>query len=421
MSSYMTSKAVIFLRNIPSAIKSLSWKRDPSIVLFGAWFGEKFADNSRFLYQYLSNNREELGLSHVVWVTNNKSVLEKLRGKGYEAYLMESEESKAFHKKAKYHIICNSHKTQKKIDSNGEIQMISGDILDDLSYGAVRINLWHGIGGPKAVGLKSNSYKEKRAKHPVISSIYEFMIHHSKNYQRFFRDRNGWAFCYRLAPSDTEMKAICDDHGCSESMCIHTNYPRNCECLQLFEEEQLLIEKMRNYDSVILYLPTFRSEAAYKQENIAAELRDFLSDNKVLWIEKPHSAAVSYSCVTSEINVVRLNADFDINVLMPYITILITDYSSVRMDAVYHRKPVFYYVPDFQEYKEGSNGFLDDPEKLMCGPILYTTNELRDSLVKFIKNPEKAKTEDYEKIRAMYWHENDDLAGIWQKILSATS
>lgn len=421
MISYIVNKAGIPFINICSAVRSLSWKRDSSIALFGAWFGEKFADNTRYLYQHLSEHKSKYGLSHVVWVTKNESVLKELHMMGYEAYLMDSEESIYYHKKAKYHIICNYSKTQRRIDSQGRIQEINGDILDDYSYGAVRINLWHGIGGPKAVGLKSNNYLAKKKKHPFICAINEFLIYHSSIFQRLFRDRNGWAWCYRIAPSDTEMKAICDDHGCPEFLCIHTNYPRNCICPKLLTAEQQLIIKMQEYNATILYLPTFRSSSEFVQENISKQLEGFLNDKNVLWIEKPHSAAITYSNVLNSSNVVKLDSNFDINVLMPYITILITDYSSARMDAVYHRKPVFYYVPDFQEYKEGANGFLDDPEKLMCGPILFSISELKESLEKYIGDPEKAKTEQYERIRALYWNESDDLEEIWRKIVSCTT
>ena len=57
-------------------------------VLVGAWMGDKFADNSRFLFQYLSNHKKELNINHVVWATRSRQVLELLESYGYECVLI---------------------------------------------------------------------------------------------------------------------------------------------------------------------------------------------------------------------------------------------------------------------------------------------------------------------------------------------
>ena len=101
-------KVMVFIYNIGMAFTSLFWKKDKNAVLIGSWFGEKFADNSRFLFQYLSDNKKELGLSHVGWVTRSEQVFNELSDMGYEVYMMDSRESIQFHKKALYHIICDS-------------------------------------------------------------------------------------------------------------------------------------------------------------------------------------------------------------------------------------------------------------------------------------------------------------------------
>ncbi len=49
--------------------------------------GEKFADNSRFLFQYLHQEKQELLLKRVIWVTRNKNLKDELSEMGYEVYL----------------------------------------------------------------------------------------------------------------------------------------------------------------------------------------------------------------------------------------------------------------------------------------------------------------------------------------------
>ena len=46
-------KITVIFENFWMFTRSLMWKRDDSIVLIGAWFGNKFADNSRYLFQML--------------------------------------------------------------------------------------------------------------------------------------------------------------------------------------------------------------------------------------------------------------------------------------------------------------------------------------------------------------------------------
>ena len=45
--------------NLKYLLSSLFWLKDKRIILFGGWFGERFADNTRFLFQYLSDNKKK--------------------------------------------------------------------------------------------------------------------------------------------------------------------------------------------------------------------------------------------------------------------------------------------------------------------------------------------------------------------------
>lgn len=417
---HISSKITIPFINTILFTRSLFWKRDPSIVLFGSWFGEKFADNSRYLFQYLSEHKNELGLTHVVWVTSNPDVFESVKAMGYEVYMMNSKESISYHKKAKYHIICNSQKKQVRKDNNGKKHYLDGDILDIYSYGAIRINLWHGLGVLKACALRTNSYINRKKSHPHLYSFYEFLLKHSRIYNLFFKELGGWGRHYRIAPSHAEIENICSDYGCPESLCILTNYPRNAQIPHLLPNEEKILDKMTKYKAIILWLPTFRTNPTYHQEDLSVCFKSFLIENCILWIEKPHTASFPDSESETSPNVIRLPHEFDINVLLPYVSVLITDYSSVFMDIMYHNRPVVFYIPDFENYKKGHNGFANDPEMFMCGPKCYTTSQLQEAVKKSLLHPEDAKSPNYEYVRDLYWSTRKDLSGIWQDILSST-
>ena len=95
------------LQNIATAIYTIFNRRDKKTIIVGAWMGSKFADNSRYLYQYLYKNKKELGLNNVIWVTRNRDVNVMLNNSGYKSCLIGTKESKYWHLKAGCHVLCN--------------------------------------------------------------------------------------------------------------------------------------------------------------------------------------------------------------------------------------------------------------------------------------------------------------------------
>lgn len=125
-------------------ILNLFIQRDQSVILIGSWMGEKFADNSRFLFQFLHQEKEVLAIKRVIWVTRNKDLKAELTNMGYEVYLCGTLKSFYWHLRSGVHILCNAI----YVLQNGRFQP---DLDTSLSFGAKRIQLWHGI-AIKSVG-----------------------------------------------------------------------------------------------------------------------------------------------------------------------------------------------------------------------------------------------------------------------------
>ena len=154
----------VWIQNLCIFLLNLFIWRSKQIWLFGSWMGEKFADNSRFLFQYIDENKKTFGIKKVIWVTKNPDVLNELRLHGYECYLFNSKKSFYYHIKSGVHVICNSSASKR----------FCNDIRTNLSFGAKKIQLWHGV-GIKAVGnLKSSSRLGK------ISSFSLFLQRYGK-------------------------------------------------------------------------------------------------------------------------------------------------------------------------------------------------------------------------------------------------
>lgn len=404
------NKAKSIASNISYGVRSLAWKKDNSVVVFGSWFGVKFADNSRFLFQFLNVEKERLGLTHVIWVTRNAEVYEMLKKMNYEVYMMDTEEAVYWHKKAKYHIVCN-----KGCDGNG----YKGDILGQYSYRAKRINLWHGVAGIKGVGCSSNEYKAAKNKHPYLFAVKEFFVKHCKFYRLFVQEAGGWVDCYYLTTTPADTDLIQGRNLLPRKYFIESGFPRNCECVRLTDKESYVIELIKRHKT-ILYLPTFRSSGqGFNTAEVAERLADLFERKDILWVQKAHTADVTSKFKLGlSGQVFSLPSEFDINVLLPYIDLLVTDYSSVASDAMCHNKLVIYYIPDYEEYKKGSRGFAIDPDDIMCGPRAYSIDMLRKTIEDYIDDPDKGKTSQYSVVRSKYWNEVFNMDEIWSTIVA---
>lgn len=394
------------IKNIGYYLASLTYKRDKKVILIGSWFGEKFADNSRFLFQYLSENKEEAGIKQVVWVTRSEKVLNVVKQFGYEVYMMDSKESIFYHKHAGVHIICNSSGDDNR-----------GDILGQYSYGAICINLWHGI-GLKRTGWISNYSLKMLSEKPFVWGLKKRLELNNRFYNTICLSSGGWSRSYILTTTEYVNDIFGEIFLKPDRLLIQSGYPRHCIDVKLTEDEQTVIKKIKSYDKRVLYLPTFRKKGKEVDMlyEVDGQLNTLLKRENTLWIQKMHSAGNNNTNMSSSENVLWLEDSFDINILLPHVSILVTDYSSVMSDAIYFDIPVMFYVPDFYEYLNDDNGLREEDVDYFCGTLSFERNEFREALEKGLKDPEGIKSPVYKKMKKMYWDGKTELSDIWKDI-----
>ena len=401
-------KLDIIKNNIIGEIKSVISPKDKSIVLFGAWFGNRFADNSRYLYQFLSENKGKYGLTHVVWVTRNVELCNELVQMGYEAYLMESKESLYYHEKAGIHIICNSSN-----DASGK----PADILAKYSNGAVRINLWQGIGGIKGVGYVSNAYLEAKAQRPLFYAIKE-TLEKIKLYRLLVQAAGGWGDVYYLSTTPFATDGFKKYFELPNKYYIESGYPRNQKSTRLRKSETEVVDRVKTSKCSILYMPTFRDDNSHYVSPLSTDsVLKQLEKDGWLWIEKKHGADKTNLLGDVEsANVMRLDSDFDASVILPHVDLVITDYSSVSWDALYYRKPVMFYMPDFDYYLNQDRGFVLKPEEFLIGPAVFSIEELTETLEKHMDDFSKMLPQNEEQLFEKVWGKEKDCAEIWEDL-----
>jgi CDP-glycerol glycerophosphotransferase (TagB/SpsB family) len=379
--------------NIATIIINIFVWRDKRVWLFGSWMGNKFADNSRYLYQYMFASKEFLNLKKVVWVTRNNQLYEELIELGYTCHKMHSIQSIFYHFRAGVHVVCNMYA------QTGKYQ---GDIMGEFSLGAKKIQLWHG-NGIKAVGFATNSYKASSQ-----AKILYHRILKSKFLGKLLTP-GGWANgnYFLLSKSDFDREIFRMKFETPDSHFIIASYPRNCKCLKYLQREYHVINSFNEFSKVILYLPTFRDKAnTFMHPLDNYELMDFIKENDLLWIEKPHSAAEGQVREYESKNVILLNEKFDINTLTPFMDLLITDYSSVAIDAMFHKVPILYFVPDYDYYIKNDRGFVIDFDKVLIGEKVFNVTQLIYYLKQWIQGDVCWKFE-YEEIRDLFWEYQD--------------
>lgn len=402
------NKIQIIIGNIIGETKYLFKGRDKSVVLFGSWFGNRFADNSRYLYQYLSENKEKHGLTHVVWVTRNQAICDELVSLGYEAYMMDSEESVHYHKIAKFHIISNGREV---VGNKG------ADILPEYSNGAIRINLWHGIGGIKGVNFCSKEYMEAKAKQPILYTLYEIATQ-LRLYRLFAFLPGGWGDVYYLSTTPFATESFKKYFMLPDKFYIESGYPRNRSIYKLLKSEQEVVERVKNSKRTILYMPTFRdNNANYTAPLSDGRVVDLLKENGWTWIEKKHGADQSnlLGAVGVE-NVLQLPGDFDASVIMPHVDAVITDYSSASWDGLYFKKPIIFYMPDFDYYANQDRGFVLKPEEFLIGPDVYSIDELVELFQKNKEDFNQMLPENEDEIFKKVWGKEMECSEIWEDI-----
>jgi CDP-glycerol glycerophosphotransferase len=135
---------------------------------------------------------------------------------------------------------------------------------------------------------------------------------------------------------------------------------------------------------VVLYAPTYRDHLqrrdGYRLGPLLdlADLRAALGDDHVLLFRK-HRLAVGTLPAEAD-GVLDVSAFPDATELLLAVDVLVTDYSSAIFDFATLKRPMIFFTPDLEAYRDEIRGFSIDFESDAPGPLLKTTGEVIDAL-----------------------------------------
>lgn len=195
---------------------------------------------------------------------------------------------------------------------------------------------------------------------------------------------------------------------------INVGYPANDIFYQDTSIKQKEIKEKLNLNpnkKIILYCPTFRDydvdEENRKKISLFVDLENLYENlgEEYLFLMRLHYSISKNLVLSDEMKdiIIDLSDYDDVADLYLISDILITDYSSVFFDFAHSKKPILFFVPDFEAYSS-FRGLYSEVKEILPGPEIYTNEELVDC-IKNISSIEK----EYEEIYNQFY---DKFCGL---------
>jgi len=337
---------------------SFLFPRSRQKYVFGS-FRSSFNDNAKYLFIHAQENGEKK--PKCIWLSLSPKCVRQVRSLGFKAYCILSPVGVWHALTAKFWFF-NSY---------------TSDIMFCLSGGAVCTNLWHGV------GLKRIEFNVMSG--PMLDRFTKKSKMEVFTHPESFR-RPDWLLT--STPFQTSMFAKA--FRVPESRCLEFGYPRNnilttseekrYSFISRYEPEEtaLLVEKIKQYDKVYVYMPTWRDSqrTIFTQSMDLKRLDSIMSEQNALLVLKPHANVILTEDIGGFKNIILTGIRMDIYPLLPYTDVLITDYSSILYDwLLMEGKDVILYLYDYEAYVKERDFYYPYMENV-AGRIVKTFDEL---------------------------------------------
>lgn len=350
--------------------------KNKNLWIFGAWFGEKYADNSKYLFEYVNANHSE---TRAVWLTKNNSTLEVIRKKGFEAYHAYSIKGIILALRAKVAVMSQCYL----------------DVTEFALGNIKKVQLWHGT--PLKKIMKDIQYNSID-----VSWVFPFL---NRTYSKSLL----------IVPSQEVVSSISTAFQVPKSYIKITGYPRNdaffvndilkpVKTLSIYD----IFRQKKNIPAIGIYMPTHRRSGEFDifslfQKNIEP-INNELKKLGVILLVKFHFFHLE-SLEKKDINKSNIiflkdeDINQDIYPVLPHTDFLITDYSSIYFDYLLLNKPIIFAPFDKDDYIKNDRDFYYDYDTVTPGPKATDWNEVLRCIKLFKDNPqlysdERIKTRD---------------------------
>ena len=356
------SELTIYSKMINFLLLPLFWfsyflPKKRNLWVFGAWFGERYSDNSQYLFEYVCKKYPHI---NAIWMTKSKNTTKEHQANGYMAKLINSLRGYF-------------------ITATAEVVVLTNGYSDVNRFGLARSNifqLWHGIPLKKIKkddiineNKKSLSKNILKRINPLFNEKYSLAFAQSKTDQKRFAS----AFSMEIENVKITGSAR-DDIILLEQNKIGSEFPMQID------------DRKRK----ILFAPTFRQSInsifSSLTNDIIEKLSTILKKYNAELLINAHYAdkteKLKQTLVGDKYPIYLIdNESIDINKLLPQIDVLLTDYSSIYFDYLQLNRPIIFTSFDVVEYQQQEREFYDDY-------IQVTPGEKANNWIEVVENLE---------------------------------
>ncbi|MCK4911133.1 MAG: CDP-glycerol glycerophosphotransferase family protein [Thermodesulfovibrionales bacterium] len=360
--------------------------------VFGSWQGNKYADNARYLFEYVNREHPEI---RAVWLTGNPEVLEHVRSLGFNARMKSGLIGYFLTLRAEA-VVLTHFPSAIWCDVNRFALSSRSNI----------IQLYHGI------HMKKFGYKEEDI--PLKRKVFAFLF--STLYD-----------CNFLIATARETRRIyASIFPIPKERIVVTGYPRHDA---FFDGESALTWPRKDkLATKILYAPTFRVTTDKELALISdygfdhGMIEDFLvRHNAELYIRlhPSHDNASGMEIVRKieECSRIHFFNQGDITELMRDFDIVVSDYSSVYLDFIFMDRPVVFAAFDLEDYVKHI-GFYYDYSESSPGPKAGDWPEVMAFIEEAMEEPDKYAA-DRKRVREFFhdFYDGDNSRRVFEEIL----
>lgn len=337
----------------------LKYKMDDKTILFEAFNGRNYTCSPKAIYEKMIT-MDEFKDYKFIWAFIDASIHEVKKDKRLKIVKTNSKEYLKYCSIAKYWMV-NSLMPEAISKKKGQlyIQCWHGTPLKKLRYD-IEVN-----------GAVLNTIKEIRKRNDIDAKRFDYFISPSK-------------YCTEKFTSAFNLKKL----GKADII-IEKGYPRNDFLFNKSKKDIDAIKKKLGIPKgkkAIFYLPTFRDNQhtsgvgyTYKTEIDFDRLKKKFGKEYVILFSPHYFISNKFDFKKYKGFVINVQGYDEINELYLASDIIMTDYSSVFFDFANLKKPIIYYMYDYDLYQGKLRDFYISLDELP-GPIAKTQDEVEDAI-----------------------------------------
>lgn len=324
--------------------------RDKNLWVFCSWFGQRYSDNSRILYEYVNTNCPEI---KAIWLSKNKSITLELKKKGLLVFSSYSLKGFLYSLRA------------------GKIFSTTGlEISLFFCRGAEYYALWHGM--PLKRILNDDKHSGGTSYKNILNMKTAKILRLLFPWNSFLDQKK----LFTVTNSDFFVPFLQTAFNLPKERILKTGSPR-CDAF-FYNNKEPLVEQIRETfpnSKIILYMPTFRTSSwtedvfnpfSTKYGFNLDEMLNVLELSNTVLVYKPHFYDAAFMQTTNNKDLQSrfiTISDDNYNELYNFVgqmDILVTDYSSIYFDFLCLNKPVILLPFDYDYYTHYCRGHYFD-------------------------------------------------------------